>query len=395
MGGKRALAAASGVSESQLYRYMADESAIPAARLLAIAQAAGVNPGWLLTGTGRPDIATVRRLRPEFRPDLLKQVIQVFEELMLEYNHPFPPQQRARAISFIYEAIRLEEVLQGAEVVVTKGLGLLAADFLSGIRSEESIQALHEMMELLEFSHLEPQAMSSQGLNRFVNLICRANMSMYNNETGATYFDRMGTVLTAKAAARLTQFIEVGGARQGGRELSLLDIGSGNGRHLSYLYRHFENLKVYGIDSSLLGVTISRQLEQAQKLPAQCVVQGDFRQLPFPDASMDLAYARMSLYCLPYLPGTGLGAEELMKEIYRVLKPGGWLKIVSLLGIGREYLPFIQYYDENLLRRLCESVGLEVVHWDSGPLANDNSGIAGRDYENKYDRVFRVLIRKN
>lgn len=131
LGGKRALAAASQISEAQLYRYMGGESSIPHDRLLALALAAKVDAGWLLTGRGTPQGPLPADPRPPFRPALLTQIIQVFEELLVEYDKPFTPRQRARAIAFMYEALRHEEVLSREELMPQKFDILKIVNFIS------------------------------------------------------------------------------------------------------------------------------------------------------------------------------------------------------------------------------------------------------------------------
>ncbi|MFP4131300.1 MAG: helix-turn-helix domain-containing protein [Thiohalospira sp.] len=54
VGGKKKLAAATGISESHIYRYISGASEPTASRLVRIAQATGFSVAWLATGEGEP-----------------------------------------------------------------------------------------------------------------------------------------------------------------------------------------------------------------------------------------------------------------------------------------------------------------------------------------------------
>ncbi|MFW5838183.1 MAG: XRE family transcriptional regulator, partial [Desulfovibrionaceae bacterium] len=54
-GGKRALAERTGISPSQLYRYIAEQSLPTITPLAAIAQEGGISLDWLITGSGRAE----------------------------------------------------------------------------------------------------------------------------------------------------------------------------------------------------------------------------------------------------------------------------------------------------------------------------------------------------
>ena len=80
LGGKRALAAAAGLSEAQLYRYFSGETELSVTKLLALAKGAGVDPGWLLTGAGEAQPAPESR-QPWLRPELLRDISEAFKPI--------------------------------------------------------------------------------------------------------------------------------------------------------------------------------------------------------------------------------------------------------------------------------------------------------------------------
>jgi ubiquinone/menaquinone biosynthesis C-methylase UbiE len=77
--------------------------------------------------------------------------------------------------------------------------------------------------------------------------------------------------------------------------------------------------------------------------------------LPYPPASFDMIFARLSLQSLPFLPGTGLGVEAALQEIRRVLRPKGMVEIVVPFGEGFDFVVPEQRYTESLLRQVVSA----------------------------------------
>lgn len=97
---------------------------------------------------------------------------------------------------------------------------------------------------------------------------------------------------------------------------AVLDIGAGNGI-ASYAFAR-DGWQVQALEpdpSSLVGAGAISQLAKAAELPID-VVQDFGEQLPFPDASFELVFARQVLHHAQDL-------NQLCQEIYRVLKPSG------------------------------------------------------------------------
>lgn len=361
MGGKRALAAASGISESQLYRYMADESSIPAERLVAIAHAAKVNPGWLLTGEGLP-AGEKDDKRPSFRSGLMVQIVQVFEELLLEYERTFTPRQRARAMSFMYEALRHSEELSGRLSNPEKFEIYKYVSFLSEMRSEEELETMLQAIDLLEYSPSNIDFEKHfQLLTSFCNLISRGYRKYYDSYAGQAYFERMGQQLDAPAVQYMHQIVAKAMRLCGKNELDWLDVGCGNGRHISHLHRHYPHVHVSGLELSAFGIEVCKTLIKSGKLPDGSVEMGDFRQMPYPESSYDVVFSRFALHGTPYLPNTGLGMEAAFEEIRRVLKPGGVAILVMLYGSSRDYLMPRQLVDERIIDEISNKYGYGIV----------------------------------
>jgi len=94
-----------------------------------------------------------------------------------------------------------------------------------------------------------------------------------------------------------------------------LFCGRGNGLH-ALAHLGFKRLE---------GVDLSPALVAKFSGPAKCVV-ADCRQLPFPDASRDIAIVQGGLHHLPELPGD---LERVVAEVRRVLRSGGRFMVVE------------------------------------------------------------------
>ncbi len=364
VGGKRALSNLVLVSESQIFRYLNGLTDVPSDKLLAIARAAKVDAGWLLSGEG--DMlggggASIDA-RPAFRGELLVQITQLFEELLVEFEKPFNPRQRARAITFLYNALRHEETMRGIEYQPNKFDMLKSLNYLAELRTEEELEILTNALTLLEYENNHNFSKEELELLRtWVNLTVRGTKGYYSSYSGQVYFERKsGGQLEPSAVLDLQNLVTHACKHTGKTELDWLDVGCGSGRHLVHLTSHYPNLHLKGLELSELGFNICDRLMQSEKLPKQCVSLGDARQLPFVSDSFDVTFTHLSLYCLPYIPGTGLGLEEAFSEIIRVTRKGGLIKASFPMGYWRDYSMSYQFMNQALIEKLAADFSLEI-----------------------------------
>jgi ubiquinone/menaquinone biosynthesis C-methylase UbiE len=104
---------------------------------------------------------------------------------------------------------------------------------------------------------------------------------------------------------------------------TVLDVGCGGGRTISKLAAHAARGKVYGVDYSEESVAASTRNNARSIAGGHVEVrQGSVSHLPFPDAMFDLVTAVETHFYWPDLPVD-------LREILRVLKPGGTLVIIA------------------------------------------------------------------
>lgn len=97
----------------------------------------------------------------------------------------------------------------------------------------------------------------------------------------------------------------------------VLDVGCGVGATVSFLTRRW-GVKAVGLDRS------ARFIEEARvRDPENIWVQGEARQIPFPDRYFDAVFSECFL-------STQEHPLEVLREIRRVLRPDGWLAVTDM-----------------------------------------------------------------
>ena len=120
----------------------------------------------------------------------------------------------------------------------------------------------------------------------------------------------------------------------------VLEVGVGTGKNLSF---YPNNIDLYAIDFSAGMLRRPKQRANTTHSPAQ-LFEMDVQKLGFPDSSLDFVVTSF-VFCSVPDPIKGL------KEIHRVLKPGGQLLMLEhvrsqlpILGNIMDWLDFMPYY---------------------------------------------------
>jgi len=108
-----------------------------------------------------------------------------------------------------------------------------------------------------------------------------------------------------------------------GRADRILDVGCGGGRTIQKLANMASDGLVSGVDYSSASVDIARQTNADTIAAGRVTVErGPVSALPFSDRTFDLVTAIETHYYWPNL-------EDGMREILRVLKPGGTFALIA------------------------------------------------------------------
>jgi len=120
------------------------------------------------------------------------------------------------------------------------------------------------------------------------------------------------------------------------KHFTMLDVGCGGGRTIQKLAAIASEGKVYGIDHSAASVAAARGAN-AQTIAEDRVdiQQGSVSDLPFPNNMFDVVTAVETHYYWPDLIAD-------LREIRRVLKPGGRLVVIAETYKGRRFDAFFR-----------------------------------------------------
>lgn len=390
VGSRRALAEASQTSESQLFRYLKGQIEPPASKVTAIANAAGLDPGWVLTGAGQ-----ATPIDPRQHSQLLEDVVRLFEETLIEYEHPITPQRKSKLIPLLLTIYQAERRHQAGLPSVLKSDMAWALDYLSYFKTNEQLTELHQAIHLIS-SPKEPHFDDSYA--SIINHLCLAKIHYYNSRSGYHYFNRIGSTLNNQWAMQFGAIIHHIQQQLStlSTDLKWLDLGCGNGRHLRYLKENHPEFQLAGIEPSALAFSHLTKLEQSGKLAPDTIKQADVRHLPYPDKSFDVIFCYYTMPSLPYLPGSGHGVEEMMREVARVLKPGGCFFSRTYAGDQRRFLPFWQPYTKNNIEDLATKTNLELP-WYQESSFNDVSALSNPGNKSPYEdaRVLDFIYKKS
>jgi len=112
---------------------------------------------------------------------------------------------------------------------------------------------------------------------------------------------------------------------------TILDVGCGGGRTIEKLAAVVPDGMVYGVDYAEGSIAVARQHNAKIIKAGRVVIQkGSVSQLPFPANTFDLVTAIETQYYWPNLVGD-------MREVLRVLKPGGRLVVIAETYRGGRY----------------------------------------------------------
>ena len=121
-----------------------------------------------------------------------------------------------------------------------------------------------------------------------------------------------------------------------GKGDTILDVGCGGGAMMRTLAAVAAEGKVYGVDHSEQSVAAARRANRKGTAEGRVEIRkASVSALPFPDGLFDLVTAVETHYFWPDLPAD-------MREILRVLKPGGTLVVLAEAYKGGKHDQWLQ-----------------------------------------------------
>ncbi|WP_269234564.1 class I SAM-dependent methyltransferase [Flavobacterium flavigenum] len=144
---------------------------------------------------------------------------------------------------------------------------------------------------------------------------------------------------------------------------SILELGHGNAGHAAFIFEQAQNLKYYGLEMSDLMFQEARRINRnfvSQKQAFFSIYDGNI--IPFEAASFDKIFTVNTIYFWQ-------DPQQLLLEIYRVLKPNGNFCLTFAEESFMKTLPFTQFefelYSTEKALQLIEKTDFRVVYTES------------------------------
>jgi ubiquinone/menaquinone biosynthesis C-methylase UbiE len=178
----------------------------------------------------------------------------------------------------------------------------------------------------------------------------------YFNSLFTGWGSRVYDVVMVRLTRRLYQRVIADLAALQLVEGKVLDAGTGPGTLVRELAWRLPGLQVYGIDLSEDMIRLARAHARSEQLEERVHFEsGDVAHLPYPDQSFDVVVSTISMHHWDEL-------EQPLRELYRVLRPGGRLWIYDFRFVKPQVVekaqaltPFVETRLEHQLVRTGRS----------------------------------------
>ncbi|HEY2070629.1 MAG TPA: class I SAM-dependent methyltransferase [Rhizomicrobium sp.] len=267
---------------------------------------------------------------------------------------------------------------------VEEGLYPLPLDFADAMRhAMGSLRYLRDIPRVVRrqkhHAHDEVKA-DPKDLPRYYRQNFHYQTDGYLSDRSARLYEFQVEALFAGTADAMRRQAFVPLARALGEGATVLDIGAGTGRFLSFVKSARPDWEAIALDLSAPYLARARKALAGQD--GVDFLEGAAEKIPLPDASVDAA---VSIYLFHELPPKIRAAA--VKEIARVLKPGGLFVLADTIQYGDApqfdglidvfpsllHEPYYSSYVKTDLDKLFGAAGLERVESDVAHLTKINT----------------------
>jgi len=163
---------------------------------------------------------------------------------------------------------------------------------------------------------------------------------------------------------------------------NILELGHGNGKHISFVLQQAENLAYYGLE---IAETMKKEAEQSNESSATSFHLFDGSMVPLENDTFEKAFTVNTIYFWK-------NPTQLLEQMYRVLKSSGLFAIGFAQKEFMEMLPFTKYgftlYGDNEFRELIAKSSFQLVD-----LSNHKEQITSKAGD-KVERSYTVATLK-
>lgn len=309
-GGKRALAKALGISESQLFRYFRQANEPPLSVLMRMADVGQMPLPWLLSGPQQG-------LGEHDYIDTVSQITRLLERVCQETGRQYTPEQKSQIVALMVLVAQHERQQGLLPQLFRKSMVLEACYFLDALLPDDLLDVYTGALKAWTTGTL-----TADNQRQLSYMITRANSHLFDGKVGDLFFERVGFDITPQRHTHMQQIMQRLQQLVGiYTPLKLVDLGCGNGRYMFHIEKQYGRAleKIWGVDASQNAIRRAQNYALKTNSQKTTLLCGSIDDVNLADGG---ANAILCTQALPYIPcfmNGESGAAAIFKEMYRLL----------------------------------------------------------------------------